>query len=289
MLATIRGWPASHVPIDSLRDQVAAVGGEVIVMDGSGMPPPDRDAVGPDVTWISRPGWSVFQLRAEGYDHCRGGIVAVTEDHVEPDVDWCERILAAHAARPDAIAISGAVDNGTRVHVVDWASFIITQVHAVPPFSSDPTDRISGATGTYKGAILERRPANGDLGTIEWLDLTALCRPGDVLLNDDTIRVIHHQCMGIAATSAVEFHNGRTIAGFHRRSMSRGDWARIVGFPILPLYRAARTFRIAWGRRIPRKAVVASLPLQVMLHYAQASGEMVGYAAGAGSSPARLR
>lgn len=290
MLATIRGWPDSRLPIDSVRAHVAKVGGEIIVMDGSGLPAPEAVAAGPDVTWISRPGLSVFQLRAEGYDHCRGEIVAVTEDHVAPAADWCDRILAAHGAHPEAIAIGGAVENGTTEHVVDWASFLMTQVHCVGPLTAGPAERIAGAaTVTYKRNVLDRFPDHGTLGAIELLDTAVLLRPGEILLNDDSIRVSHHQCLGIAATAELLFHNGRAIAGFRRASMSTGDWLRIVGAPILPLYRALRAARIGWDKRIPHSAIAISLPMQIVLQYAQGLGELAGYAAGAGSSPLKLR
>src|SRR5688572_21692158 len=67
MFATIRGWPAARPALESLRDQVAAVGGEIVVMDGSANPPPSRGQVDPLVRWVAHPGWSVFQLRHEGY------------------------------------------------------------------------------------------------------------------------------------------------------------------------------------------------------------------------------
>jgi hypothetical protein len=290
MFATIQGWPAARLPIDRLRAQTAAVGGEIIVIDGSGRSRPGIDAVGPDVTWISRPGESVYQLRAAGYAHCRGEVVAVTEDHVEPAADWCERILSAHAAHPEAVAIGGAVENATTAHLVDQASFIMVQVHSVGPFAPGPAKRIAGAANiSYKRAVLDRRPDHGDLGVIEVFDTALLRRPGEVLLNDDTIRVRHHQCLGVAASAALEFHNGRTIGGFRRGSLSARDLLRILGFPVLPLYRTARTAIETLDTRIPRLAVVITLPLQLMLQYALAAGEMVGYAAGAGSSPHRLR
>jgi hypothetical protein len=290
MFATIQGWPASRLPIDRLRAQVAAVDGEIIVIDGSDRPPPEIGAVGPHVSWISRPGASVYQLRAEGYTRCRGEIVAVTEDHVEPAADWCERILAAHAAHPEAVAIGGAVENATTTHLVDQASFIMVQVHSVGPFAPGPAERIAGAANiSYKRAVLDRRPDHGDLGVIELFDTASLRRPGEVLLNDDTIRVRHHQCLGVAASAALEFHNGRTIGGFRRGSLTRRDLLRILGSPILPVFRTARTAKAAWASRIPRSAVVITLPLQLLLQYALAAGEMVGYAAGAGSSPHRLR
>lgn len=290
MFATIQGWPAAHLPIDALQEQVAHVGGEIIVMDGSGLPAPDESAIAPDVTWISRPGRSVFQLRAEGYDHCRGDVVAITEDHVAPAADWCERILAAHSAHPEAIAIGGAVENGTTEHVMDWAAFLMTQAASMNPLANGPADRIAGAaTVTYKRKAIDRRPAHGTLGVIELFDTAEIRRDDEILLNDDSIRVSHYQCMDLATNASIEFHNGRTIAGFRRRAMTRGDWLRIVGFPILPLYRAMRTVKIAWDKEVRRSTVLATVPLLVLFHYAQASGEMIGYASGTGASPRKLR
>jgi hypothetical protein len=58
---------------------------------------------------------------------------------------------------------------------------------------------------------------------------------------------------------------------------------------VLPLYRTARTVRIAWGKRVPRSIVLITIPLMAFLHYAQAGGELLGYVAGPGTSPERLR
>lgn len=290
MFATIRGWPAARLPVDATREQLERVGGEMVVVDGSGLPPPDPSEVGPAVRWISRPGESVFQMRAAGYAECRGEIIAVTEDHCAPTPDWCDRILAAHAEHPEAIAIGGAVENGTRDHLVDWATFIVTQGPFVGPLTNGPADRISGAaTVSYKRVVIDRRPDHGSLGAIELLDTAVMRQPGEVLLNDDSIVVDHHQSMGLRGTAASQFHNGRTIAGFRRDAKTRGDWLRIVGFPIVPLFRTARTVRIAWGRRIPRPMLLTTIPLMTFLHYCQASGEVIGYVAGPGSSPRRLR
>jgi hypothetical protein len=290
MVATIRGWPDTRLPIDATREQLARIDGELIVVDGSHRPAPPAEDIGERVRWISRPGESVFQLRMAGYAACSADIVAVTEDHCAPADDWCERILAAHAAHPDAVAIGGAVENGTTEHLVDWATFIVTQSPFVPPLANGPTERIAGAaTTSYKRRALERRPDHGSFGAIELFDAAMMRAPGEVLLNDDSIRIRHHQSMGFAGTTASQFDNGRTIAGFRRLTMSRGDWLRIAGFPVLPLYRAARSAWTAWGRRIPRPVIAVTLPLTIFLHYAQTAGELVGYLAGPGDSPRRLR
>ena len=114
--------------------------GEIVVVDGSGKPAPEPDDVGPDVVWISRPGESVFQMRPVGYAACRGEIVAVTEDHCAPAPDWLDRILAAHVEHPEAIAIGGVVENGTTDHLVDWATFIVTQGPFIGPIPNGPAD-----------------------------------------------------------------------------------------------------------------------------------------------------
>lgn len=290
MFATIQGWPAARLPVDAVRDQVARAGGEIVVVDGSGHAPPTIEDVGPDVVWISRPGASVFRMRALGYATCQGEIIAVTEDHVAPASDWLDRIRAAHARYPDAIAIGGVVENGTTDHLIDWATFIVTQGPFIGPIPDGPADRIAGAaTVSYKRAILERLPEHGTLGAIELFDTAEMRRPGEILVNDGSIRVRHHQSMGVGGTTASQFHNGRAIAGFRRQHMTSGDWLRIVGFPILPLYRTARTVRIAWGKWVPRSVVVTTVPLMAFLHYAQASGEVLGYLGGPGSSSRRLR
>jgi hypothetical protein len=289
LIATIRGWPDAHLPIDATRDQLARVGGELVVVDGSGRDAPAAQAIGPDVRWISRPGESVFQLRAAGYAETRGEIVAVTEDHCEPAPNWIEQILVAHDAHPEAIAVGGVVENGSQDHLVDWATFLVTQGPFIAPVPDGPAERLAGAaTVSYKRPALERRPDHGSFGAIELFDTAEMRRPGDVLINDNSIVVRHHQSMGIRRTAVLQFHNGRSIAGLRRRAMGAGDWLRVVGFPILPLYRTARTARIAWGKQVPRSIVLVTIPIMTVLHYSQASGELIGYAAGPGASPQHL-
>jgi hypothetical protein len=289
MFASIRGWPAAKPTVDSLRDQVAAAGGEIVVMDGSGNPAPSREDTGAVVRWIKHPGWSVFQLRHAGYREAIGEIVAVTEDHCQATSDWCEAILRAHADHPDAIAVGGCSQNGTTSHVVDWAAFIVVQGPFVAPLANGRADRIAGAaTVSYKRRALDRFPDHGPLGAIELFDTATVRRDGETLINDDRIRIIHHQSMGILGTAAAEYHNGRTIAGFRRRMFGRGDLLRIVGFPVLALYRSLRSIRIALGKRVPRTALITAIPAVVFLQYAHGAGELLGYLAGPGDSPRRL-
>jgi hypothetical protein len=289
MFATIRGWPAAKGTIDSLRDQIGAVGGEIVVMDGSDNPAPSAADTGAAVRWVKRPGTSVFQLRHAGYREANGEIVAVTEDHCLATPDWAEAILRAHAEHPEAIAVGGCSQNGTTSHVIDWAAFIVVQGPFVAPLPNGPADRIAGAaTVSYKRRALERFPDHGPLGAIELFDTASVRRDGETLINDDRIRIVHNQSMGIMGTAAAEYNNGRTIAGFRRRMLQRGDFLRIVGFPVLAVFRSLRSVRIGLGKEVPRTAVVMAIPSIFFLQYAHGAGELLGYLAGPGDSPRHL-
>lgn len=287
IVGTRQGWPAVRLVLDALRDQIASVGGEVVVVDGSGKPAPGAEESGEQVRWVSRPGESVFELREAAWREVRGEIIAITEDHCEPRPDWCAQILRAHAEHPDAVAIGGAVDNGTRERLLDWAAFLMTQSPFMAPFDDDVRVAAGAANSSYKRAGLEAsgvRPA----GAEDPLRFLAL-RPqaGDSVVNDDQIVVDHHQSMGFGPTSVVEFHNGRSIAGYRRSQMGRGDWARVGGASVLPLYRTLRSVRMS-ARKGRRNEALRSLPWQVWLQYCNSAGELVGYMTGPGRSPNEL-
>lgn len=288
VVATRQGWPCIAPCIESVLAQVREVGGELVVIDSSGRDAPD---LGPPVRWLSRPtSMSVFQLRHVAYGEARGAIVAETEDHCRVPAGWCDWILRRHAGHPEAIAIGGAVDNGTRDHLVDWAAYFITQISYTAPLANGPAGRITGpANVSYKRAALERMPDNGPFGAIHLFDNVTLRRDGEVLLLDDSHPVLHDQSMGFGPTTAIEFHNGRAIGGFQRRRMSARDWLRIAVFPVLPLYRSSRTLRIALTKRVPKATLAASMPLIVWLQYCASAGELLGYTTGPGDSPRHLR
>ena len=156
--------------------------------------------------------------------------------------------------------------------------------------ANGPAGRITGpANLSYKRAALERLPDNGSFGTIEIFDVVTLRRDDEVFLLDDSHPVLHDQSIGFGPTTAIEFHNGRSIGGFARMRMGRRDWLRVAGFPVLPLYRSGRTFRVALTKRVPKATLAASLPFMIWLHYCAGAGELLGYAAGPGDSPRHLR
>jgi hypothetical protein len=294
LIATIRGWPDARHAVSLIAPQVAAVGGEFIVVDGSGKAPPsaaELDGLGP-VRWMSLPDSSVFQLRRAGYRAAQGEIIAVTEDHVYVAPDWIERILEVHRAYPGAGVVGGAVLNNTDQKLIDWAAFFLTQGPYMPPLVNGPSERVSGpANVSYKRRVIDRLGGDDDQGVIDFLELPAALE-GEQLVAHDSIRVRHNQSQGLLRTSLAEFDNGRTIAGYRRRQMTRGDWLRIAASPVLPVYRAVRAMRIVRGKErqpgVTTATIAKALPAHVWFHYCAMAGELLGYAFGPGGSPRRL-
>jgi hypothetical protein len=287
-VATVQGWPQIAAALNTLRIAAEATGGEVIVADGSGRVPPTQDQLGPAVRWTSHPGESIFQLRYRTYRAARSGIVAVTEDHVHVPPDWGTRMIAAHREHAEAAAIGGSVTNGATDSVMDWASFLIVQAPAAAPMRSGRAKRLSGAVNvSYKRAALDRIDTHEGMGAIDVLLQRELAHGGEILLNDDTIRVAHVQPLGFRSTTVLNFHAGRTISGFRRKRMDPVQVVRILGAPFVPLVRYVRTVALLAPKGYG-PVLIRCTPAILWLLYAQGLGQFIGYIAGEGESPRKV-
>jgi hypothetical protein len=288
-VSTGQGWSeigdAIRTTIDSVRD----AGGELVVTDSSDEPPPGPDVLGDDVIWAKFPGESVFQLRVRGYQLATGELIAVTEDHVQVPRDWARRLLEAHAAHPEAVAIGGSVVNGATKTIIDWASFLVVQSAVAAPIRSGPARRLSGAVNVcYRRSAVEHIDAHHGLGAMDGLHQRQLAEAGAVMLNDDSIRVSHVQEIGWRGTTAGHYNAARTMSGFRRLALKPVDVVRIIGAPFVPLARYVVTVR----RLAPRgygPQLLRCTPAILWLLYVQGWGQFVGYLAGPGDSPGKVQ
>jgi hypothetical protein len=288
-ISTVQGWPEIAGNLATAIESVRAVGGEIVLTDGSGNPPPRSDEVGPGVVWLSYPGESVFQLRDRGYQAARGDIVAITEDHVRVPAGWAQEMLDAHTAHPEATAIGGSVENAATGNAIDWGSFLVVQANVAAPIRSGPAKRLSGAVNvSYKRHAIEDMETYGGLGAMDGLHQRHLAATGAPLLNDDTIRVLHDQSLGFRGTTAIHYNAGRTMSGFRRQHMDAVQWLRVIGAPIIPLARFARAVALltprGYGSQIARCG-----PAMLWLLYSQGVGQFIGYLAGPGDSPGKVQ
>jgi hypothetical protein len=291
VIGTSEGWPHVRPLLEALRSDADRLGLEIIFADGSSAAEPPADEIGPQVRWVKQAGQSVFALFAAGLRAARGEIVATTEDHAIPRAGWCAAILRAHAEHPEAAAIGGAIENGSPKKLLDWASYFITQgPHMAPLGNRQVVMTTNEANVSFKRASIERFEDSDGLGFMAILHNRWLAERGQILRVDDRMVVDHFQNMGFRETSAIHFHNGRSIAGFRRqRGMTGEEWIRLAASLLLPVYRVARQVRLGLAKGRLRRELLASAPLSLWLDYCQGVGHLVGYAAGAGDSPKHLR
>jgi hypothetical protein len=284
VLATRDGWPRIRSALQPILDEARAAEVEVIVADGSGYPPPDRDELGMDVDWLERPGASVLQLYGVAIGHARGPIIAMTEDHCRPHAGWLSGIRRAFDEHPEADAVGGAIENGSTETPVDWASFFMTQGVHMAPLAPRPRLLPNESNVAYRRSALEGISRHGGRGVILLLHNQMLRRQGALLMADDRFVVDHHQSVPLGETSALHFHNGRVIAGLSRGNMTARDLLRLVAWPVFPIYRSARTVRTILRKGRYRRQLLQSLPYILWLEYCHAAGAAIGYLTGPGRS-----
>ena len=287
VLATTHDWPAVRPTLDAIFAAEAPAAMEVILCEGSGSGGPPADGYDSRLRVVSMPGEPVFDLRARGVGLAGGEIVAITEDHCLPAPDWPVELSAAHRRHPTAVAISGAVTNGSTEDAWDWANFLMTFAEHMPPMSSSNggARAPSVANGSVKrvAAHIPRSPAPG------WFELElmpSLLSAGKVA-RDDGPRVAHIQSHGgRLATLAAHFHNGGASSGLRVASPGpRAVFAEGQRLMRLP----GRLTRELRGALSPRPALTGSaaagarvVPIVATAHTA---GELVGLLAGPGRSP----
>ena len=279
VLAITDAWPDLANCLAILEPQAEKVGAEIIVGDGDGSALPDKYSNDPGrVVWIRKPGASVFELRALCLMAARADIIATTEDHCVVEPDWAERVLAAHAEHPEALAVAGAVTNGSTTTRADWANFLHTFGAFTPPV--DPQQRVRwpvNANLSYKRAAIPAGPVAPG-----WMELELngrLMREHKVVV-DDRIRVAHVQTHGFLGTLAAHFDNGRATTGLHPVRLSRRQ---------LPWRLYRHTMQTLRNKPELEPVIRSCKPMIAMLSTCHALGETVGILFGPGKSAARLR
>lgn len=284
VIPTTQGWPAVALPLDSLMAEARAQAVEVIVADGSGGAP--QNCAG--VRWLSRPGATVFELRAAAIEAATGEIVAVTEDHVQVEDGYCREVLAAHAASP-AWMIGGVVKNGSR-DPVGWASYFMSNVAALPPERGPWRAPLTGqANISYKRELLRRWPAE----RLQDASLRADLEARGLAHNDARFAVLHIQSLGVLGSARHHFHDGRSVAARRRAAYGGPRWALELAKDLalpwrIPVAAGRVVGRVAQQYPSLRPELAAASPLIAMLMIAHCAGELAGFIGGVGDADTHI-
>ncbi len=287
VIATTHPWPSAQACLEILAPQCRALNAELLVGDSTGVGLPGRlpDLLR-DVCSVIVPGASIFDLRAKCTEIAQGEIVAWTEDHCHPAIDWCARILDAHREQPHALAIGGAVVNGSTDSAMDWANFLCTFAPFLPPLDSSRIGRVPAAANiSFKRSALPAPPvAPGRIELTLEADLWSQRKIGF----DDRIRVTHVQSWGFWGTPRAHFHNGRSTTGLRAGNMTLAQrLGRMLVCGVLPLEILRTVLTPLLGK--PGIPYLRCFPLIAGLAVAHSAGEFTGLLlGGAGASPLKL-
>lgn len=289
IVPTTHGWPHYRDVFLTHKAAVDAVGGELIVADGSANPPPPESEVGANVTWLSAPGEGVFQLRTRSYPVTKAPIVGHTEDHCVVGPDWARTALDLHAQYPAAAVIGGVVENGSPEKLDDWANFFVGHLWDMPGVGHGRRVDSAGLTCvTYKRRAIEGMSAVGNLGVNEAYHQRALAKAGETVLIDDRLRCSHVQSGGVRKAASRTWHAARSGAAMRRQSLSPRQVVRIALTPVLPIVYSGAIAKQVAVRRYHTGRAILSAPYIVAFLGLRAVAEVVGYVAGAGDSASKF-
>jgi hypothetical protein len=272
--------------LDSLRDQAAAQGAEVIVVDRCGEGTQARLARDfPFVTVVAadlghRP--SVPELRQLGARRARGNVIAVLEEHCIAPRHWLETIRTSF--REGDVAVGGPMLPHDYGRVRDWVVYFCEYHNYLPPWPDGERYLLGGANIAYRREALIRH--DGVLGEGYW---EVVLHPQ--LYQEGTFHSV--PTMGVYHTGPFNYRYylgqryllSRAWAGAQRGHVSVGKrLVYLIVAPALPFLFLGRIAQRVFksGCRIGRFFQAVPLLVPVMVVYVW--GEWLGYLVGAGNA-----
>jgi glycosyltransferase involved in cell wall biosynthesis len=276
--------------LESLRDQVAAEGAEVIVVDRCGEQTRARiERDYPFVTLVpaaGEPRPSIPELRKIGAMRARADIVALIEEHCAAPYNWLATIR--NSFREGDAAIAGPMLPEEYGRVRDWVVYFCEYHNYLPPWPEGERYLLADANIAYRREALLRHLAA--LGEGYW---GVVLHPK--LAQEGTFRSV--PAMGAYHTGpfnygyylAQRYLLSRAWAGTRRERISAAKrllyLAAAPALPFIFLGRIAqRVFKS--GRRIGRFLQAVPLLVPVMVVYVW--GEWLGYLVGTGDALERV-
>lgn len=228
---------------------------------------------------LARPGPAhlIFdRRRAVGIAAARGEIVALTDDQMVPDPDWCEAMIRAHRAAYEAIG--GAVENDgpgvahRALHLCDFGRYQL-------PFDAGEAPWLTDQNIAYKRAALEAiRPAwqafYHEMAVHEALRAAG----GRLWLTPECVVRMDRGRLAWRRQIQERFEWGRFYAGQLAWRVSRARRIVLaVAWPAIPALIVWRRVREALRKGCPAAALCAALPAMAAMALVWSCGEAVGY------------
>lgn len=243
-------------------------------------------AVG-DVATAARPGSQTAtheiydHLLAAGLGAAQGDVIALVQDTVITNSDWCNQVLEAHRLRYGVIG--GAVEHAGK-STLNWAVYFLDFGGFQPPLPEGSVSYLTDINVSYKRDVLALvRPLweqSYHEVTVNW----SLARCGVVLWQRPQIVVRQDRGrLHLFSVLRERVAWGRLFGQLRSQEVSTVKrLLYLIGSPAIPLVLVGRTAdKVSAGGR-NRGHFVRSLPYLVVVTAAWCFGEFLGYVAGPG-------
>ena len=294
LIASVNGSPMIEECLAALGAQQGDVDAEVIVVDVTG----ERTVklIRDRFPWVRLVALderkTIPELRARGLAESRGKLIVVLEDHCMVGAGWSQRIVDAHQRHPECVAVGGAVENGCRERLMDWAVFFSEYSAFMLPLSGGMADNVTGNNVSYKRRAFEGFDSLDTMLTQGFWETTLhgrLRERGERFVVDPSIVVFHKKRFELLYSLSQRFHYSRYYAGtlFSRRPLGVRLFrsGASLALPALLMSRIA----VGVGRKGRHwRKLLLTMPLLAALTGVWAIGESVGALAGPGDSLRRI-
>jgi hypothetical protein len=210
-------------------------------------------------------------------------VVALTEDHSFPDINWAQALITAH--QQPCAAVGPSIKNGNPDNMISWADFYASYSEWAQPVISGPVRHLPGHNSSYKKDFLltygDQLKSLMQAESVLHRHLRA--RRYQLWLESNTC-TLHLNFTAWTPWIKAQYHTGRQFAATWAQPWS---WSRRIlfttaspGIPLVRLWRIQKHIRLAHTAGF----FIRLLPMLLAGLLANGLGQMVGYASGAGDS-----
>lgn len=284
-------WPALEKIVNASLIQTKSCGGEVILCVASELclPPEGIESVEnfhKNISVLILPDAGGLTLYAAGIGSARSEIIATLEDHNMIQPDWCKRHIELYRNNADIQAVACAVVNGTAITLVDKANFLLgfSTYHPLAEPSVNCRIPVVAGSSIRRTFIKEFPPEPGYVETVAYWE--AFCIGASYFDRNNVI--VHYQHRNFLPMLWNHFHNGKSNAGFCRRSYTWQQWfLRLLSSILSPVLSCYRWLSGDNRKNLAINNEMNAVPLIILVQIVTAVGNICGLFFGVGNSGSR--
>lgn len=223
------------------------------------------------------------EMRELGISQSAGKFLVFTEDHCIPPKNWLAEIVKAHQSGYKVVG--GAVENGCRKRLIDWAVFLCEYSSFMPPVANSEADFVTGNNTSYCRSIFEKLDKDLVQNYWEYFLQAELKSLNIKFLSVASITVEHNKEFSFFYFLKQRFYYSQSFAAMLRTKSSLSE--QLIHFlylPFLPLHQTWKIYQNVRRKKRNHREFFLSLPLLAVFMISYALGEFTGQIFGAGNS-----